>query len=670
MALDGPAFAETGSVALTRVTTTAAAFTIAIGLLVLGGWSLDSELLKALVPGSVAMKVNTALAFVAFGAGLAFIASRGGARARAAGYSLVAGAVVLAAVTGSQYLFGADWGIDHVIVREEVGAAGTVHPGRMSPFTTLAFVMLGAAVLFAAWRRSAIVIGLVAFTELMAAFNILDKLFDATVPTFLAAYSQMAVNTSFAFVALGVGVLGLLPRGGPLSIFFDSRPAALLSRRFAIAAVVIPITLAWLRLMGERAGLYDTAYGVAVTTIATISGFFVVTWLTARAVDRAERQREKAVAAVRETERLLHAILDNSPPVIFIKDVDGRYVFINRAYERLWQVERSTFLGRTDREMFPPELAEAFIGNDLEVMTSGRARELENDLVTPGGTRTFLSVKFPLADLAGEAYAVCGIATDITERKLNERRMEDLSEELARSNAELEAFATVASHDLQEPLRKIQAFGDRLANRLAQSDDAEAADDLGRIVGAARRMSRLIQDLLLYSRVASQPAEAAAVDLRRTVEEVETDLEARIAETGAAIEVGELPSVTGNWSQLRQVFQNLIGNALKFTVPGRRPVVEIGSVQTRAGDGASGWTITVSDNGVGFDQKYADRIFTPFQRLHRRDEYEGTGMGLAICRKIVERHGGTISVLSTLNAGTTFSVWLPAAHGVPMAVRR
>jgi PAS domain S-box-containing protein len=230
------------------------------------------------------------------------------------------------------------------------------------------------------------------------------------------------------------------------------------------------------------------------------------------------------------------------------------------------------------------------------------------------------------------------------------------TQELARSNAELEQFAYVASHDLQEPLRKVQAFGDLLATESGAALTEEGRDYLRRMQGASRRMQLLINDLLTFSRLTSQGRPYIEVSLARTAQEVLSDLEARLRETGGQVDVGELPRLDADPLQMRQLLQNLIGNALKFHRPNEPPRLQVRGRVLPDGEACE---ITVADNGIGFDEKYLDRIFAPFQRLHGRAEYEGTGMGLAICRKIVERHGGTITARSTPKQGATFVVRLP-----------
>jgi signal transduction histidine kinase len=256
-----------------------------------------------------------------------------------------------------------------------------------------------------------------------------------------------------------------------------------------------------------------------------------------------------------------------------------------------------------------------------------------------------------------------------------ERSYRDLLEqraaELTTANNQLQEFASVASHDLQEPLRKIQAFGDRLQTKCAQGLDEQGLEYLGRMQHAAARMSTLINDLLTFSRVTTRAQPFQAVDLAEIARDVVCDLEGRLQQTNGRVELGPLPTVDADALQMRQLLQNLIGNALKFHKPGEPPVVQVeGDVLSEASalsiaNGVPSGPVcrlTVRDNGIGFDEKYVDRIFNVFQRLHGRGEYEGTGMGLAICRKIAERHRGRITAQSSPGNGATFLVTLPISQ--------
>jgi len=259
------------------------------------------------------------------------------------------------------------------------------------------------------------------------------------------------------------------------------------------------------------------------------------------------------------------------------------------------------------------------------------------------------------------------LEVEVTERRQAEEALEHKAQELVRSNSELEQFAYVASHDLQEPLRKIQSFGDLLTSKSGDALNDQGRDYLDRMKGAASRMRELITGLLTFSRVTTQAQPHTHVDLRDVTQGVLSDLEVRIQESGGRVEVGNLPVVDADPLQMRMLMQNLISNALKFQKPEEPPLVKVESRFISSTNGTGGQQLgeatlcelTVQDNGIGFDEKYADRIFGIFQRLHGRGAYEGTGIGLATCRKIAERHGGSITARSRPGEGASFVVTLP-----------
>jgi signal transduction histidine kinase len=251
----------------------------------------------------------------------------------------------------------------------------------------------------------------------------------------------------------------------------------------------------------------------------------------------------------------------------------------------------------------------------------------------------------------------------ITRLEDSEQLLREQTMEFERSNRELQEFASVASHDLQEPLRKVRAFGDRLAAHEGPGLSPRGQDYLARMQDAAGRMQTLISDLLALSRVTTRGQPFTAIDLHHIAEQVIGDLEERIVQADGQVHLGPLPTIEADPTQMRQLLQNLLGNALKFHRPGVPPIVNV--TATILGGDESDETdearlqLAVVDNGIGFDEKYLDRIFTTFQRLHGRTEYEGTGIGLAVCRRIAERHNGSITAYSTVNEGSTFLVDLP-----------
>lgn len=295
---------------------------------------------------------------------------------------------------------------------------------------------------------------------------------------------------------------------------------------------------------------------------------------------------------------------------------------------------------------------------------------------TDGQIRWLVGKGDVIYDQEQQPIRMLGVNFDITTRKTNEQLLQEINEtlekrvaertaELERSNRELQEFAYVASHDLQEPLRKITAFADRLRSRFGDDLDGTALDYMARMQNAAERMKILINDLLALSRITTRGQPFAQVDLNAVLETVLDDLETTIQAVNGQVTVAALPSIEADPSQIGRLFQNLIGNAVKFHRKEAPPRIEITSqIKEQETDKEAVLQIFVADNGIGFDEKYLDRIFLPFQRLHGRTDYDGSGMGLAICRRIVERHGGTIMATSKPGIGTTFVVSLPFRHVV------
>jgi len=261
------------------------------------------------------------------------------------------------------------------------------------------------------------------------------------------------------------------------------------------------------------------------------------------------------------------------------------------------------------------------------------------------------------ADLIGR---IGELENAIKQLQLEKRELHEFAVGLEQRNRDLQDFVYITAHDLQEPLGLIQALGERLRSRYGDTISEHGRLYLQRIESTAARMQNLIQGLLLYSRVTTEAHSFVSTDLGEIVQDVLTDLDVRIEQSGARIEVGELPVIESDLLQMRQLFQNLVGNALKFRRKGKASVVRISSeLLPPAAGGRDYCQITVQDNGIGFDTKYQHRIFSIFQRLHKRTEYEGTGIGLTICKMIVERHAGMIEARGEPGTGATFIIKLP-----------
>ena len=357
------------------------------------------------------------------------------------------------------------------------------------------------------------------------------------------------------------------------------------------------------------------------------------------------------------TERELVSIreaLDRSA-IVAITDRTGTIIHVNDKFCEISGYSREELLGQNHRILNSGHHPREFFIDMWKTISSGKVWENEIRNRAKDGTFYWVHTTIvPFLDEQGKIYQYVSIRFEITQRKVAEERMRIYSAKLERSNQELQDFASIAAHDLQEPLRKILTFGERLKTKAVSQLTDDTRDYLERMMSAAGRMRTLIDDLLSYSRVHSNAKPFSKVDLNEVVSGVLSDLEVRIEQTQAKIQVDPLPAVDADSSQMRQLFQNIISNALKFHKPGVPPEIKVESSES-----AGRCKITISDNGIGFEEKYLDRIFTIFQRLHGKLEYEGTGVGLAVVRRIVERHGGIITATSSPGQGSTFIVSLP-----------
>ncbi len=411
---------------------------------------------------------------------------------------------------------------------------------------------------------------------------------------------------------------------------------------------------------------------IGLSPLTTTEGSFVL----ASIIDITERKRievelHRAKEAAESANRVLDSSLKSIADGVIVADAQGKFLFWNAVAEEIIGV------GATETPIegwaarygcFLPDMVTPYPSEDLPLSRTIRGEEVHEvdlfirNLKKPEGVWISVNGR-PMRDDANVVQGGVVVFRDMTERRQAQEALARQAQELARSNTELQQFAYIASHDLQEPLRKVQSFGSMIETSDGAVLSADGHDYLQRMRNAAARMQQLINDLLTYSRVATQAQPFVSVDLARVAREVLGDLESRIQNSGGRVELDELPSLDADPLQMRQLLQNLIGNALKFHRKDVPPVVSVQcqrvTPETGLLAGCPAWEITVQDNGIGFDEKYLVKLFAPFQRLHGRAEYEGTGIGLAICKKIVDRHGGTITARSVPGEGTRFIVTLP-----------
>ena len=386
--------------------------------------------------------------------------------------------------------------------------------------------------------------------------------------------------------------------------------------------------------------------------------------------ERAERKRLEALLsddeesgtqrveqALRESEERFRLLARHTGDAVFMLDPEGRVMTWTPAAERTLGFTEQDALGLSANEFFlPQDRVDDRLRSQLEAcLTSGRS-EVQGWRLAKHGRKLWAHVvTCPIRGPDGELRGYAQIVRDGTLLKEVETLLAERTNELERSNRALETFASVAAHDLQEPLRKLRTFGDRLQGRFAHSLDEDASALVDRMSDAAKRMQLLIDGLLTYARLKPERQSLTPVDLGQVAREVVGDLSTAVEKSEAKFEIGTLPAVSVDPTQMRQMFQNLFSNALKFARPGVKPIIKVGSRELRG----HLCEIYIEDNGIGFEPRYAERIFGLFQRLHGRGQYEGSGLGLGICRRIAEHHGGTITALGKPGEGAVFKLRLP-----------
>lgn len=374
----------------------------------------------------------------------------------------------------------------------------------------------------------------------------------------------------------------------------------------------------------------------------------------------------------------LERILDSIPAAIFVSEAiydesDAKRIVDFRIREANvlgclpYGLSRGQMVGQRASDLFPWDQENGIFDRYAEVIRTQQSQSFEFSYIQ-NDLKKWIDVRLVPFDES----SVVASTLDITAIKQAQITLENLNDDLRRSNDNLQKFAYVASHDLQEPLRKIQSFGDMLANLYGEAVGPDGLDMIQRMQSSAVRMSALIKDLLTFSRMATQRETHQLLPLNDLIAGVLDDLDMGIRESGATVYVDTLPTVAGDGAQLRHLFQNLISNALKFRQDSVLPVVSIthrrvatselppGSSAALSSRASAFWEICVTDNGIGFDEKYVDRIFQVFQRLHGRNQFPGTGIGLAVCQKVVDNHGGAITASSKPGEGATFRIFLPA----------
>jgi PAS domain S-box-containing protein len=369
-------------------------------------------------------------------------------------------------------------------------------------------------------------------------------------------------------------------------------------------------------------------------------------------------ERKKNEDEIRQTRDFLNSILENIPNMVFVKDAkDLRFVSFNKAGEQLLGYSKSDLIGKNDYDFFPKKQADFFTGKDREVLSKRDVSDIpEEPINTAKGELWLHTKKIPVFDETGKAVYLLGISEDITERKRNEEKIKRLNKELLNnisqlesSNKELESFSYSVSHDLRAPLRAIHGYSSILMEEYSKSFDEEGKNMMVSIQMNAKKMGQLIDDLLAFSRLGKKELQKKPVDMNKLVNTVIPEVTSFYPTVKPEFVIHNMPIASVDYNLMAQVFTNLISNAIKYSARVTTPLIEIGGEE-------NGKKITyyVKDNGIGFNMDYYNKLFGVFQRLHDAGEYEGTGVGLAIVKRIITKHGGEVWAESEPGKGATF----------------
>ncbi len=616
-----------------------------IGLLVLFGWIADIPALKTVLPDYPSMKFNTALCFLFLGLGVLFPLEPASNAKMVLFVKIVKSLVLfIAAATLAQYFFSFSLGLDELFVSDSDTPTGSF-PGRMSRATASGFLLLGSASLF---QHAAIQLRwiwdqiLAAFTLIVSAAAIIGYIYGLTDFQF-QFLSTMAIHTSLLMMLLAAAVLFDNPQG--LARLFSRRYVGGRIARILLPLVfIIPVILGWLSYKGFEYGYYSLEFGFAVGSLGAVLFLSALLLLSTFELNRAESH--------------LQLILESSVVAKVMIDSSGEIVMVNKRTESMFNYSRDKLLGQKVEVLLPTRYKSAHPGmrnqffSAPEARLMGEGRDLKG--LRSDGTEFYLEIGIaPLTTPEGN-FVLASVA-DIDSRKKAELELKAKTEELERSNRELEEFAYIASHDLQEPLRAVSGCVQLLEAHCKGTLDDKAVEFISHTVNGTKRMQNLIDDLLKYSRIGSLNEDKVKVQSRLLLDRALDNLQVSIEESGIQIEIGELPEVYVVPTKITMVFQNLVGNAIKFR--SAKPRIRISA--EREGDY---WRFQFADNGIGIAPEYGQRIFEVFQRLHSIAAYEGTGIGLALCKKLITQHKGKIWVESEEGKGATFIFTLPISE--------
>jgi len=629
-------------ISLRRFAVGTALLLIAVGTMVLIAWIYDVESLKQVVQGWPTMKVNTAIGFLLCGAALLIVLRD---RSHIL-YAQLIGSLVgaIGVLTLYEYATAIDLGIDQLLFHESLSDAGISIPGRMGIVTAISFSIVG-FVFVTLNNRSLIYVHqfiLVCGVYVML-FIVNGFLFKYETIVAISPLIMVAIHTAILYILLSLALLSLTSGAGFMALFISPTSGGLILRRLYTGTIIIPFAIGWLRMLGQDAQLYSNEFGVVLFAflVILILGIFV-SWI-ALIIHRLDLERNSFQQELVESREHFRNLFENAPVGMCRFNLDGTgLTAVNDKLAELTGYSKEEILSNRLQILWvTPSDWETMIS---DVRKKGFLTDRETVIRTKNGAKKYCLTSIKL--LGNDSFIEVSWI-DISERKHAEEKLTGTMKELERSNKELEQFAYVASHDLQAPLQSILGNAELLEEEMGGSISASQKEYIQYIRDGLSRMQSFIKGLLTYSR-AGTSKKFVPVNMYDTLEEILVTFSSVIHNKDISITFDPLPTITADALQMKQLVQNLVGNAIKFRTP--NPL----SIHVGVREHADEWEFMVKDNGIGIDEKYFDQIFVVFQRLHTNDAYEGTGIGLALCKKIVELHKGRMWVESELGRGTIF----------------
>ncbi len=660
--------------------------------MVLLGWLLDIEVLKRPKAAMVAMNPMSALSFVFIGIALYLNLNRSDSNTHRNIVRLIALFVLLVGLTKLySVISGFDLGLDKILFSDKI-AKDIIKgiPNRMAPNTAFDFVVLGAAVFLSSYRKevlNSISNYLCILVLLIGLFSVIGYVYQVQEFYGILSYIPMAIHTAISFIFCSFALLLINGHSGFMKVFTSESSGGILARVLIPFLIIVPVLFGYIRIYLNKFNPVSLELGVGFLMTGIILTFFILVWFVATQLEKSDIARtdaerklselnqelEKLVSAktmdLFKSENRFRTILEQFPYPVLTYDPQGVCTGANFAWEEMWNTRRDVLVDYNILK--DPQIKEAGFFPFVEKAFSGEAAMSEPFPYDPkligssGRDRWLQMVLYPIKNTAGNILEVIVVHQDITASKeaeneirlLNnelEERVRVRTEQLVFANKELESFSYSISHDLRAPIRGISGFTQILMEDYGVNFDAEGKRIIGKILENAKQMGQLVDDLLEFSRLGRTELAEREIPMKELASIVYKELINLESGREIRFEIQDIPNVRADQPAVRQLWVNLISNAIKYTKKIESPIIQIGSMESEEGT-----VFYVKDNGAGFNMQYYHKLFGVFQRLHSNSEFEGTGVGLAIVKRIASRHGGKVWADSKEGEGATFFFTLP-----------